>query len=97
MAEAARYARRFGAIRIIHRADASAMAGAEQLVDGDEAVQLNRDFFCIPVLCHTPGSIALLYQHCTLRSRQAGIYSKENDTPFVLSNMVKIAIFTVAM
>ncbi|MCA9419926.1 MAG: MBL fold metallo-hydrolase [Nitrospira sp.] len=63
VAEAARYAKHFGAVRIIHRGDASAMPGAEQVVDGDEALEINRDFLCIPVPGHTPGSMALLYQH----------------------------------
>jgi glyoxylase-like metal-dependent hydrolase (beta-lactamase superfamily II)/ferredoxin len=61
VAEAARFAARFGAIRIIHRADADAMPDAERIVDGVEAVSLSPQFELIPVPGHTPGSSALLY------------------------------------
>ncbi len=63
VADAARYARALGATRIIHRADASAMPGVEQVIDGENPVRLAPDFVCIPVPGHTPGSIALLYQN----------------------------------
>jgi glyoxylase-like metal-dependent hydrolase (beta-lactamase superfamily II)/ferredoxin len=61
VADAARYAARFGAMRIIHRADAHAMPDAERIVDGVEAVSLLPQFDLIPVPGHTPGSSALLY------------------------------------
>jgi glyoxylase-like metal-dependent hydrolase (beta-lactamase superfamily II)/ferredoxin len=61
VADAAKYAKRFGAKRIIHRADANAMPDAEWFVDGVEAVQLAPEFHMIPVPGHTPGSSALLY------------------------------------
>lgn len=63
VADAARYAEAFGSTRIIHRADAFAMPGAEWVIDGDEAVQVDPDFICIPVPGHTAGSMALLYQN----------------------------------
>lgn len=61
VADAAKYAKQFGATRIIHRADAEAMPDAERMVDGHEAVQLTPRFQLIPVPGHTPGSCALLY------------------------------------
>jgi glyoxylase-like metal-dependent hydrolase (beta-lactamase superfamily II)/ferredoxin len=61
VADAARYAARFGATRIIHRADADAMPDAERIVDSVEAVTLAPQFELIPVPGHTPGSSALLY------------------------------------
>ena len=61
VADAARYAERFGAKRIIHRADAEAMPDAEWIVDGVESVTLSPEFEFIPVPGHTPGSSALLY------------------------------------
>ena len=63
VADAARYAARFGATRIIHRADAEAMPDAEWVVDGLETVSLSPQFDLIPVPGHTPGSCALLYDH----------------------------------
>jgi glyoxylase-like metal-dependent hydrolase (beta-lactamase superfamily II)/ferredoxin len=61
VADAAQYAARFGAKRIIHRADAEAMPDAEWIVDGLESIALAPGFDLIPVPGHTPGSSALLY------------------------------------
>lgn len=61
VADAARYAGRFGATRIIHRADAGAMPDAEWIVDGSDSIPLAPQFNLIPVPGHTPGSSALLY------------------------------------
>ena len=61
VADAARYAARFGATRIIHRADAGAMPDAEWIVDGSDSIPLAPQFTLIPVPGHTPGSSALLY------------------------------------
>lgn len=61
-ADAAKYAKHFGAKRIIHRADAEAVHDAEWVIDGSDAIQLSADFQAIPVPGHTPGSVALLYK-----------------------------------
>ena len=63
VAEAARYAKIFGATRIIHEADSLAMADAERIIDGDGTIQLQSEFSCIPVPGHTAGSMALLYNN----------------------------------
>jgi len=57
--DAPRYARRFGAKRIIHRADADAQPDAEWIVDGLEPVAAAPGFTIIPVPGHTDGSMAL--------------------------------------
>jgi glyoxylase-like metal-dependent hydrolase (beta-lactamase superfamily II)/ferredoxin len=62
VADADKYAKHFGAKRIIHQADADAVPGAEWIVDGSDAVPLAGDFLAIPVPGHTPGSMALLYK-----------------------------------
>lgn len=63
VADASRYAKTFGATRIIHRADAHAMPDAERIVDGQEKVQATPGFMLIPVSGHTKGSMALLYNN----------------------------------
>ena len=63
VADAAQYASRFSATRIIHRADAEAMPDAELIVDGLETISLAPQFDLIPVPGHTAGSCALLYDH----------------------------------
>ncbi|MCS6289577.1 MAG: MBL fold metallo-hydrolase [Nitrospira sp.] len=62
VADAARYARRFGARRIIHRADVHAMPDAEVIIEGEEACAFGEDFRIIPVPGHTAGSLCLLYR-----------------------------------
>ncbi len=61
VADCDRYAKHFGAVRIIHQADAEAVPGVERILEGEEPVQLARQFWAIPVPGHTPGSMALLY------------------------------------
>jgi glyoxylase-like metal-dependent hydrolase (beta-lactamase superfamily II)/ferredoxin len=61
VADAARYAKRFGATRIIHRADLAAAPDAEWIVDGHEPIAVSQKMKIIPVPGHTPGSMALLY------------------------------------
>ena len=62
VADAARYARRFGARRIIHRADVHAMPDAEVIIEGADARVYGEDFRIIPVPGHTAGSLCLLYR-----------------------------------
>ena len=61
--DAPRYAKHFGAKRIIHRADADAQPDAEWIVDGLDTVETSPDFRIIPVPGHTDGSMALLYRN----------------------------------
>ena len=63
VADASRFAKTFGATRIIHRADVSALPDAEWVVDGEDAVQANSEFVLIPVPGHTAGCMALLYNN----------------------------------
>lgn len=61
VAESSRYAARFRAARIIHRADAAAAPGAEWIIEGEAPVDVSADFRIVPVPGHTEGSMALLY------------------------------------
>lgn len=63
VADAPRYAKRFGATRVIHRADLAAAPDAEWVIDGRERVSISEQFQIIPVPGHTPGSMALLYDN----------------------------------
>lgn len=62
VADAPRFAQRFGAQRIIHRADAAAQPDAEILIDGDEATLLAPEFTAIPTPGHTRGHCVLLHR-----------------------------------
>jgi glyoxylase-like metal-dependent hydrolase (beta-lactamase superfamily II) len=61
-ADAPRYARRFGAQRIIHRADLSAQPDAEIIADGEDPVALAPDFTIVPTPGHTRGHCVLLHR-----------------------------------
>jgi glyoxylase-like metal-dependent hydrolase (beta-lactamase superfamily II) len=62
VADAARYAKRFGAKRIIHRKDVHAMPDAEEVIEELEARLFSPEFTIIPVPGHTAGSMCLLYR-----------------------------------
>lgn len=62
VADADRYAKHFGATRIIHRADAGAAPEAEWILEGTDSIRLAPQFQAIPVPGHTAGSQALLYR-----------------------------------
>lgn len=61
VADADRYATRFGSERIIHREELDSQPDAERIIDGFDAVRLAPDFLCIPTPGHTAGHCALLY------------------------------------
>jgi len=61
VADSIKYARRFGARQLIHRADAAAAPEADWLIEGHALVQVGPQFKVIPVPGHTAGSMALLY------------------------------------
>jgi glyoxylase-like metal-dependent hydrolase (beta-lactamase superfamily II)/ferredoxin len=52
----------FGCRRIIHRADSRGIE-TEQLLDGQEVVELDQDLVVIPVPGHTRGHVVLLYKN----------------------------------
>lgn len=63
VADAAKYARRFGARRIIHRRELAAQPDAEIVIDGIDQQRLGDEFTVIPTPGHTAG-------HCVLHYRQ---------------------------
>ena len=62
VADAARYAARFGAERIIHRLELSAQPDAERVIDGDAPLELAPGFLAIPTPGHTRGHCVLLHR-----------------------------------
>jgi glyoxylase-like metal-dependent hydrolase (beta-lactamase superfamily II)/ferredoxin len=62
VAEHEKFHERFGCRRIIHRADSRGIQ-AEQLLDGQEPVALDKDLIAIPVPGHTRGHVVLLYRN----------------------------------
>lgn len=68
VADAAKYAARFGAERIIHRLELAAQPDAERVVDGFAPVDLAPGFVAIPTPGHTRGHCVLLAEECFLFS-----------------------------
>ena len=62
VAEAAKYAEKFGAQRIIHEEDKSAQPGAEIIFKGMDILELVPGFRIIPTPGHTEGHSVLLYK-----------------------------------
>jgi glyoxylase-like metal-dependent hydrolase (beta-lactamase superfamily II)/ferredoxin len=62
VADAAKYAARFGAQRIIHRLELASQPDAERVLEGTEDVELAPEFLAIPTPGHTPGHCALLHR-----------------------------------
>ncbi len=61
VADADRFARHFGARRIIDRRELFSQPDAEILLEGDEPAELARDFLAIPTPGHTEGHCCLLF------------------------------------
>jgi len=62
VADASKWAERFGATRIIHRFELAAQPEAEQVIEGRLPIRLSPEFVAIPTPGHTRGHCALLYR-----------------------------------
>lgn len=62
MADHERFAKRFGARRVMHSRDGAARYGVEQVVEGEAALRLDEELLIIPVPGHTEGHSVLLYR-----------------------------------
>src|SRR5437773_3855093 len=62
VADHEKFHQHFGCKRIIHRADTRGIE-TEQLLDGEEPVELDQDLLAIPVPGHTRGHVVLLYRN----------------------------------
>jgi glyoxylase-like metal-dependent hydrolase (beta-lactamase superfamily II)/ferredoxin len=71
VADADKYAARFGAQRIIHRLELSAQPNAERVLEGFDAVELTPGFLAIPTPGHTRG-------HCALLAEQRFLFSGDH-------------------
>ena len=62
VADQEKYARHFGASRVMHGDDNAARYGVEHVVRGEESVRLDEDLLVIPTPGHTRGHSVLLYR-----------------------------------
>lgn len=66
VADAQKYAKEFGAKRIIHKYDAAAQPDSEMQIEGEAAQFFGDDFQIIPVPGHTKGHMVLLFKQSYL-------------------------------
>jgi len=59
----ASFAKKFGCERVMHAADGAARLGMERIIEGEEALPLDKDLLMIPVPGHTRGHVVLLYKN----------------------------------
>ncbi|MBC7929254.1 MAG: MBL fold metallo-hydrolase [Rubrivivax sp.] len=57
-----KFARKFGAVRVMHADDNAARYGVERVVEGEEETRLAGDLIVIPTPGHTRGHAVLLYR-----------------------------------
>ncbi len=62
VADQARYARHFGARRVMHADDGARRLGVERVVEGEDEYRLDDELVVIPVPGHTRGHMVLLYR-----------------------------------
>lgn len=63
VADAEKYAKHFGAERMIHREELRSQPDAEIVIEGESPVELSPDFLVIPTPGHTRGHCCLLFRN----------------------------------
>jgi glyoxylase-like metal-dependent hydrolase (beta-lactamase superfamily II) len=63
VADHEKFAREFGAQRVMHADDNAARYGAERIVEGEDETRLDSDLVVIPTPGHTRGHAVLLYRN----------------------------------
>jgi glyoxylase-like metal-dependent hydrolase (beta-lactamase superfamily II)/ferredoxin len=72
--------KKFGCERLMHANDGATRLGLEQVVQGEEPVQLDDDLLVIPVPGHTRGHIVFLYKNKFLFTGDHLAWSPERQT-----------------
>lgn len=80
VADADKWAARFGATRVIHRLELASQPGAEWVIDGFDPVDLAPGFLAIPTPGHTRGHCVLLYRDETLFTGDHLAWSRERSS-----------------
>lgn len=80
IADHALFAKKFNCARIMHADDGAARLNMERIIEGEEAVELDRDLIAIPVPGHTRGHVALLYRNKFLFTGDHLAWSPSKET-----------------
>ncbi|HEX8719222.1 MAG TPA: MBL fold metallo-hydrolase [Pyrinomonadaceae bacterium] len=80
VADQERFARHFGATRVMHADDGAARHGAERVLTGGDAVRLDGQLVAVPTPGHTRGHCVLLYRDKYLFTGDHLAWSPARDT-----------------
>jgi glyoxylase-like metal-dependent hydrolase (beta-lactamase superfamily II)/ferredoxin len=80
IADHAKYATRFGCIRIMHESDGAVRRGIERVIEGRERIELDRDLTIIPTPGHTRGHLMFLYRQKYLFTGDSLAWEPEEQT-----------------
>jgi glyoxylase-like metal-dependent hydrolase (beta-lactamase superfamily II)/ferredoxin len=80
VADHERFHQKFACERVMHADDGAARLGAEQILKGDEPIQLSDDLLVIPTPGHTRGHVVFLYQHKFLFTGDHLAWSPDRQT-----------------
>jgi glyoxylase-like metal-dependent hydrolase (beta-lactamase superfamily II)/ferredoxin len=80
VADQSRFAEKFDTQRIMHAADGARKLRVEWVIEGETAVQLDRDLLAIPTPGHTRGHMVLLYKNRYLFTGDHLAWSPERET-----------------
>ena len=80
VADHRRFAEQFNCHRIMHADDGAQRLGMEQVIHGQDEIQLDRDLIAIPVPGHTRGHMVLLYRNKFLFTGDHLAWSPARDT-----------------
>ncbi|MCA1636169.1 MAG: MBL fold metallo-hydrolase [Acidobacteria bacterium] len=74
------YARKFGAVRIMHADDCASRYGVERVVEGLEEIRIDDELRAIPTPGHTRGHMVLLYKNKYLFTGDHLAWSPKRET-----------------
>jgi glyoxylase-like metal-dependent hydrolase (beta-lactamase superfamily II)/ferredoxin len=86
VADHTRFAKQFGCRRVMHEHDGAVRLGIEEVINGSEPIQLDRDLIAIPVPGHTRGHAVLLYQNRFLFTGDHLAWSPNRETLIAFRN-----------
>jgi glyoxylase-like metal-dependent hydrolase (beta-lactamase superfamily II) len=86
IADHARFAERFNSKRIMHADDGGDRLGIEEVIRGEESIEIDRDLIAIPVPGHTRGHTVLLYRNKFLFSGDHLAWSPNRNSLIAFRN-----------
>jgi glyoxylase-like metal-dependent hydrolase (beta-lactamase superfamily II) len=74
------FTEKFGCTRVMHAADGASRLGVEEVIDGEEAIDLDHEFIAIPTPGHTRGHVVYSYRRKFLFTGDHLAWSSNRNT-----------------